>query len=99
MGLFITAIICIGGLLALAKINISYSARAFSVCRNLALAFIKSAQVLFYDCKQLLLALVLILLACRNHFVIDYDIIFLFSSMILIIYHTLKLSKDSSVIL
>ena len=98
MAFILTAFISIWGLIALVKADLTYGSRALSACRNLALIFIKTAQVLFYDYAQALLAFVLILLACGNHFIIDYYIIFLYSSMILIVYHTLRLSKESSAI-
>jgi hypothetical protein len=62
----------------------------------MVLAFLKSTQVLFWVCSDAVVVAICILLACSNHFVIDYYIMILFSSLILITYHTLRLSRYSS---
>ena len=91
-------LILIIGFIALLHIDIVAGKRALSICSGMVIAFLKSAQVLFGECLETIITFTCILLASSNHFIIDYYIIFLFSSLIQIIYHALRLSRYPSVI-
>lgn len=93
--IMIIAILCFT---ALSNASLTSSKRALLGCSKIIIAFIKSAQVLFGEVAAALVSIYLIHLAFNNHFVIDYYILFLFSSMILIIYHILKMARCSSAI-
>lgn len=96
MVFIINLIMIIIGLIALIKLDAAAGKRSLSICAGMILAFLKSAQVLFYEYSEALVATICILLACSNHFIIDYYILVLFSSLILITYLTLRLSRYSS---
>lgn len=81
------------GFLALLHLDCKGGRRAISACRKFALAFVKAGRVLFAECLVFLAAVLFVQFAHGKHFVMDYYILFLFSSLLLTIYHTLKLSR------
>ena len=83
------------GFMAFQHINVKISGRAWSACRKFALAFVKAGRVLFAECPGIVAAVLFVQLSHGKHFVMDFYILFLFSSLILITYHTFKLFRYS----
>lgn len=96
MVLIIALLLLILCFIALLSVDAASGKRALSVCSGIVLAFLKSAQVLLFEYLDAIALFISILLACGNHFVIDYYIVFLFSYMILIAFHIIKISRYSS---
>lgn len=97
MILLMTMTVLICGLIALAKLAAAPGTRALSGCSKIILSFLKSAHVLFGEFAKVVVAIAFTAHIFGNHFVLDYYIISLFSSMILIRYHILTTSKYPSV--
>jgi hypothetical protein len=94
MVFMLAAMLGVYGIFAFAhRKNKKYPQVYYSLCTKMILRFLQTAPVLFGSCAMVAEAPVLAAFAFGKHFVLEYDIVFLFSSMILIRYHRLTTDK------
>lgn len=98
MVLVLTAMLGLWAIFVLAGQKSQGHGKACSLSHKLLLRFLETAALLFGSYAVVTVVVVFSALAYGKHFVLDYDIIFWFSCLILILYHRLTTDKASSIL-
>lgn len=98
MVFILTAILGLFSILIFAGHKSKGHSRAYSAGHKMILRFLKTAAVLFSSFAVVTATVPFTAFAYGKHFILDYDIIFWFSCLILILYHRLTTDKTSAVL-